>query len=249
MGNLVKTEWFKLRKDRSFRTLTGLLFAVSVLYPLTLLSGGDIAAIKVSEFYAHDVMGVNNEIIKYFPSILAGFFIAGEYSIGTMKSMVSSGSSRMRLYLAKLMVFTMGAMIISAVAPVVMTGVSAIYFGFNSMPEWVFFVQTIGLIMLYAAAFASIMATISTVFADSGKTIGFLLMFFMLFGSILFTLSAKVSFFRPIWNYSVFKWLFVIGNIQTMDGGQLFELLAVPILTYTLFGLIGSWIFQKKEIK
>jgi ABC-2 type transport system permease protein len=125
LGNHIRSELFKLRKNRSFRSLTLILLALAILYPLLIVFDGDSGVIKVNEFYMHSSLGVNNDIIKLIPCFLAGFFISCEYSIGTMKSIVASGNRRIRLYFAKLMVFSIGAIIISLIVPIVMTGVGA----------------------------------------------------------------------------------------------------------------------------
>ncbi|MWC30219.1 ABC transporter permease [Paenibacillus sp. MMS18-CY102] len=249
MYNLIQAEWFKLRKDRSFRTIPLLIIGAAVLLSYFSVQNVGAGAFIISKFYKAEVMGFNIEMIKLFPSILAGFFISGEYAMGTMKSVASSGNIRMRLYWAKLAVFSIGAMIIALILPFVATGASSVISGFNSAPDWLFLAQTTGLYMLYAASFASIMAVISTIFTESGKAIGFLLMFFVFFDELLYVLSSKLSFIEPIWNYSVFKLVLDLGSIRTLDGGQWFTLLAVPVLTYVLFGLLGSWIFHRKEIK
>jgi ABC-2 type transport system permease protein len=249
MGNLLKTEWYKLKKDRSFRFLTWMLVAAAVLFPLIEFDNGASGLPTVKDYYRESILGPHANIVKLIPSILAGFFITSEYSMGTMKSIVSSGNSRFRIYSAKLIVFSIGAIIISLILPIVMTGSSAIYFGFAEMPEWTYYLQTLGLIILYGAAFASIMAIFSILFTDSGKTIGFLLLFFVFADWPLQMLAAKVPLFETILNHSIFKLIYDIIIVNTLKGGDVLVLIVVPILTFLLFGALGSIIFQRKEIK
>jgi ABC-2 type transport system permease protein len=249
MGNLLRTEWYKLRKDRSFQFLTWMLIAVSVLFPLLEFNGGAPGLPTVKEYYLDNVLGVHSNIVKLLPSILAGFFITSEYSIGTMKSIASSGHSRFSIYFAKLAVFSAGSAIISVILPIVMTGACAIYFGFHDMPDGMFYFQTVGLIMLYAAAFASLMAIIAIMFTESGKTIGFLLLFFMLADWLLQVLAAKIPFFEPILNHSIFKLIYDIVIVNQLESRDVTIMVVVPILTFLAFGLLGSIIYRKKEIK
>ncbi|MFB6467461.1 ABC transporter permease [Cytobacillus sp. Hz8] len=249
MGNLLKSELFKLRKDRVFLTLTLLLLAVSFLYPLLIVFNANSDQVTVSEFYQYNIIGGNSYVLKLVPCILAGFFISSEYSNGTMKSIVASGNSRIRAYFAKLLVFSLGMMTISLIFPIFMTGSSAIYFHFKGMPELSFYLQTVGSIALYSVSFASIMAIFATIFTDSGKTIGFLLLFFILFDSILHGISSKISFFEPVYNYSIFKLFLDVVNIPAMNHGEITRLVMIPILSYIVFGYMGSYIFQKKEIR
>jgi ABC-2 type transport system permease protein len=246
MNNLIKAEWFKLRKDRSFWTLIWILVAIALLYTADSIYDGDY---KLDVLYANDMLSLNFQVMQLIPCILAGFFISGEYTVGTMKSIVSSGNSRMRVYLSKLSVFTIGAIILSVLLPIVMMLACGIYVGFADMPSGLFVFQTLGLTALYAAAFGSIMAVFSTMFTESGKSIGFLLLFFMFFDELLHVLSTRMSFLEPVWDYSVFKLLYDIADVKTLDNGQWFTLLLVPIVTFSVFALIGSRIFQSKEIK
>ncbi|UHA58533.1 ABC transporter permease [Metabacillus litoralis] len=249
MGNLIKSEGYKLRKDRAFQLLTWMLIAISFLFPLLEFDREGSALPIVNDYYRNEILGVHTNIVKLIPSILAGFFITSEYSMGTMKSIASSGNSRMRIYFAKLAVFTVGAILISLILPMIMTGASAIYFGFDDMPEWTYYLQTIGLIILYSAAFASIMAVFSILFTDSGKTIAFLLLFFMFVDWPLQVLAAKAPFFEPMISHSVFKLVYDIVVIDQLKGTEVLIIVVIPILTFVAFGLIGSFIYQKKEIK
>lgn len=248
MSNLIRTEWFKLRKDPSFLTLIAALFAVSVLYPL-LMVFDDGGPIRLDELYMYNILGGNNYVIRLVPCVLAGFFISSEYSAGTMKSIVASGNSRLRIYAAKLIIYSIGSILISLMLPVVMTGASAVMFGFNHMPEAGYYIQTLALTMLYAAAFASMMAIFSTIFTDSGRTIAFLLLFFLLIDSALYLLASKLSLFEFIFNHSVFKLLTDVAGIHTPDNVDWFALLSVPVITFIVFGILGGWLYRKKEIK
>ncbi|GIN23342.1 ABC transporter permease [Siminovitchia fordii] len=249
MDNLIKAEWYKLKKDRSLWTLLIILVAVSLSYPLLIVfdEGADI--IKVRDFYQDIILQGNNYVLRLVPCILAGFFISSEYSIGTMKSIASSGNSRFRIYFAKLLVYSIGAILISLVFPIVFTGSASVFLSFNGMPDIGYFLGTLGLTMLYAAAFASLMALFSTIFTDSGKAIGFMLIFFILFDSILYLLSGVNPIFEFVYDYSIFKQFLGIVNAGTMNNAEMVKLIVVPVVTFVVLGILGSILFQKKEIK
>lgn len=251
MGNLLKAELYKLRKDRSLWTLMLGLIGAAVFYPMLIFfDDGALGsqAISVKELLVHTALGGNNYIVRLVPCILAGFFISSEYSIGTMKSIGASGNSRNRIYLAKLIAFSVGTAIISVIFPMVMMMVGALLSGFNDMPELGYVVRTVGFTIIYAVAFASIMSLFSIIFTDSGKTIGFSILFFILFDSILYALSQKFSFIEFIFNHSVFKLYLEIGQLE-LENSVYPKMILVPILTFITFGLLGSFIFQRKEIK
>lgn len=242
-------EWYKLKKDRSLWTLVLILVAISLSYPLLIVFDEGADTIKVIDFYRDTILAGNNYVIRLVPCILAGFFISNEYSIGTMKSIASSGNSRVRMYFAKLIVYSIGAILISLIFPIIFTGASSVFPHFNGMPGIGYFAATIGLTILYTIAFASIMALFATIFTDSGKAIGFMLIFFLLFDSILYVLSSVSPVFEGFFNYSVFKLFLDIVNVDTVHGVEMFKLLIVPVVTFVAFGILGSILFYKREIK
>lgn len=248
MGNLYKTELYKLKKDRSFRTLLCILILFSLLYPFT-TNIDSASKLSLDDYYIYNILSINNDIIKLLPCIFAGFFITSEYSNGTMKSIVSSGNSRLRIYFSKLTMFSIGSVIILIILPIFMTTTAAIRFDFNGTTDWMFIFKTYGLLTIYGAAFASVMTIIATIFTDNGKTIGFLLMFFALINSLLGFIASKLTFLKTIIKNSVFMQYPNIYKVNQLDHSEVFTLIFVPILTFIVLGILGSLIFRKKEIK
>lgn len=243
------SEWYKLKRDRSFWTLILLLMMTSLFYPLLIVFDEGATTIKVIDFYRNTILEGNNYVIRLVPCILAGFFISSEYSIGTMKSITASGNSRAHIYFAKLIVYSIGAVLISLIFPLIFTGAVSVFLHFNGMPGIGYFAGTIGLTILYTIAFASMMALFATIFTDSGKAIGFMLIFFIIFDSILYLLGSLSPVFEIIYNYSVFKLFLDIGNIGTVHGAEMIQLVITPVVTFVAFGILGNYLFQKKEIK
>lgn len=249
MDNVVKSELFKLRKNRSFWTLIMIITVVGASYAPFIYFVLDIKSVSIKELLASVALyGGNNYIVKFVPCILAGFFISSEYSIGTMKSMCASGNSRIRIYIAKLLVFSLGAAVIALILPIIMPSVGILFYGLNDMPGLDYIIQTFGFTIVYAFAFASIMALVAIIFTDSGKTIGFLILFFSLFDSMMYMLAQRFKIMDTIYNYSASK-LFLDISKFNLGNEELLKLWIVPIITFILFGWIGSFVFQKKEIK
>ena len=250
MGNLISSEWYKLKKDRAFWVLSLILLCYSLGYPLIMQSASGVSG---NAFYLNNILSINVEVIRLFPAVLAGFFISSEYSMGTMKSIVSSGNSRNRLYFSKLMVFSIGSAIIMLILPILMVVVGIISFGADVMPEWSFYLKTLGFTALYAMAFASIMAFFSTIFTDSGKSIAFQLLFFGLAADMLLEyISGKVSFLEPIITRSIFmsrSFIFTIDQMGQWSGDDVLTYLVIPIVTFIVFGILGSIVYRRKEIK
>lgn len=251
MSNLIKAEWFKLRKDRAFLTLVGLMLIAAVAYPLMLfMDSSPSEPMYSSQTFLQNALAGNAYVIKFSAALLAGFFISSEYSTGVMKSIASSGNSRVRIFTAKLVIFSVGSMILALVFPVVGTFVVSIINGFD---DWaIHFVQillrSMGLTILYAAGFASIAALFSTILTDSGKAIGFSLIFMWVIDSIIGLIGVYIPLANTLYDYSVFK---LVNDISIPDrnGAQLTALVAVPLVWFLIFGVLGVFAYRKKEIK
>ena len=253
MYNLIRAELFKLRKDRSFLVLLLILTLLSLAYPLLYYMDnktGGKPQFTGAEFLIKFVAS-NGYVIKFSVAALAGFFIASEYTTGVMKSVASSGNDRGKLYTAKLIGFSAGAMVISLIFPLVSLAEVSMISGFGHLPEGagaLYIPRVLGLTLLYTAAYAAIGALFTAVFAESGKTISFLMIFFLAMNMILGALAEYIPALTAVYDYSVFKLLGEIGRPH-MDGGDLPALLLAPLLTIAVSGLLGVLVFRKKEIK
>ncbi|MBW7477138.1 ABC transporter permease [Paenibacillus oenotherae] len=253
MDNLIQSELFKLRKNRSFWTLIFIIMGLAAAFVVLSYIDSRMdqeAEVKGIDYFMNTIIG-NNYMIKFSLPILAGFFIASEYSTGVMKTIASSGNSRLRIYMAKLFVLSFGGIVISLVLPFTLLTIGTLLSGFGELPDGsslAYVLRVTGLTFLYAIAFASIVAVFSTIFAESGKTIGMGLVFFMFIDTILFLLGNFAPFVRTIDDNMVFKLSQEIDALN-MDNGMLFKLIAVPVITYIVLGSLGAWIYTKKEIK
>lgn len=253
MYNLIRAEFFKLRKNRSFWTLLIAFAAVSLAYPLLYYfdhqSSGEpqfTGAQFLTTFIASNAYS-----IKFGVAVLAGFFICNEYATGIMKTIASSGNTRGRLYAAKLIGFALGAMLVSLVFPIVSTVEVTFLSGFGHLPaesSEFFIPRVLGLTLLYTAAYAAIGALFAVILTDSGKTIGVSIIFFLMIDIVLAGIGSKVEFFGKLYDYSIFK---LVGDISkpSIDSGDWPALLLVPLLTIVLCAMLGIFVFRRKDIK
>jgi ABC-2 type transport system permease protein len=245
--DLLMSEWYKLRKNRAFLFLFGLLCFIAILLPFQMIHTVN-ASITVNEMYHSIIVRIYSEVLLVC-CILAGFFITNEYAMGTMKSIVSSGHSRASIFIAKWSQFTIGVIIFSLIFPIIMTTVSALYIGVNQLPELSFYLKTVGLIILYSIAFASIMACFSFWFTNYGLTIGFLLLFFIFSNRIFEILASNIPFFKPLYTHSVFYLKSFIPIIDKANHPSMVVMTVIPIITSIVFIILGILLFQRKDIK
>lgn len=248
MNNLIKSEFYKLRKDRSFWLVMVCIFAISIAFPIIKIdeSGNQATGISIfMEFFQGNIY-----IIKLVPVFISGFFISSDYSRGVMKSIVSSGNSRSRIYAAKLFVFSVPACLFAIMCPLISGGIGAIIFGGGSLPGvsmLTYVLRTVFLTALYGIAFASIVVLFAMIFTDSGKTIGFLFFFFMSIDQFITFIGNYIPFFTDFYKNSILYQLMNTWKLQLADG-ELLRLIVIPVLTYVIMGVLGSIIFSKKEI-
>ncbi|HZG79772.1 MAG TPA: ABC transporter permease [Brevibacillus sp.] len=253
MYNLIKSEWYKLRKDRSFRVLVMIMAAVSIFWPVYWhfdnLMDGDPPFTGIESFLR--AIEGNTLILKVILPILAGFFISNEYAIGVMKNLASSGQSRIVIFTAKLLVYAWGAILLSLLFPFFNLVISTILFGLGEMDHRsaVALVCRLTLFtMLYSASFASIAAWFAITLTNSGKTIATCILFFLTIDVILANMSEYIPLLGTAYEYSAFRLAGDMGSIAPSHT-ELWRLTLVPILTFVGCGLAGSWVYRKKEIK
>lgn len=254
MSNLILSEWYKLRKDRSFRFLSVGLILLGMVYPIlaaidSRMDGDDfVSGIRIFA----DAVAANDYFLKITIGVLAGFFISGEFTNGVMKRAVSAGSSRTRVYAAKLTVYTVGACVLSVLFPLVNMIVGSLIGGFGELAEVdavLFLFRSLGFTMLFAAAFASLSALFAFTLADSGKTIGLTIVFFLFIDTIFNLLGSQLPFVQKIYEYTVFHLYYVSAMNFILSARDMWMSLAIPAATYLVLLAWGVCVFRSKEIK
>ncbi|MHA7964896.1 ABC transporter permease [Paenibacillus sp. CAU 1782] len=250
MYNLIMVEWFKLRKNRSFWTMLAILAILSLAYPLLYYFDSEGPGYTGVEFLLA-FLPSNAYAIKIGVAVLAGFFISNEYATGVMKTIASSGNTRGRLYSAKLIMFSVGAMALSITFPIVSTVEVSLLSGFGQLPggsDLFYLLRILTLTLLYTSAFAAIGALFAVLMTDGGKTIGVSVLFFLGIDVALAGIGSKVAFVETIYQYSIFK---LFGDIPLLDveSGEWLALLLVPLATIVVSGFLGNLVFRKKDIK
>lgn len=255
MFNLLRSEWYKLCRNRSFRLLLTLLFLSAVAYVLINAfdndDGGAVNSTTGLELLTSAMSG-NNYIIKIGLCVLAGFFISSEYSAGTIKRAVASGYSRRTYMTAKLLVFIGGSILTAFVFPVVNFVLGSLIFGIGDLPPGVstmaYLLKSAAMTFTLAASFAAVTGSIATLLTDSGKTIGTAFIFYFFADGLYMMIAKFAPFVNTLYDYSIFNY---INRYQdpllsdTVFGQSVY----IPLLVAIAFIGIGTAVFSRKEIK
>lgn len=255
MLNLLRSEWYKLLRNRSFWLLLSLLFLSAAAYVLLNYfddpnDGGALSGTTGLDMLT-SAMGGNNYIIKIGLSVLAGFYISSEYSTGTIKRAVASGYGRGKYIVAKMIVFVFGSMLTALVFPAVNVALGTMLFGLGDLPgvsESEYLIQSFALTLAFAAAFAALTGAIATLLTDSGKTIGFAFVFYFFADGLYVMAGRHIPFVETLYEHSIFNLINHYADPQ-MSAAFFAESLYVPLLVAIAFGAVAVAIFRRKEIR
>src|SRR5699024_2034404 len=75
-------------------------------------------------------------------SILGAFFISSEYSNGTIKNIVASGYHRWQIYIAKLIVFQIGSVLLILFMSFILGIFGSLFFGLGEWPSKAVLIDT-----------------------------------------------------------------------------------------------------------
>jgi len=255
MFNLIRSEGYKLSRNRSFWVLLAVLVLAAVAYcamkyldqPVDGSSKADLSGLERLAW----AMAGNVFIVKIGLCVLAGFFISSEYASGTMKRTVSSGYSRSRIILAKSIVFSAGSVLIALAFPAASLILGSLLFGLGTVPDVSaaeYIVRCLGLTIALTAGHAAIVALFGTFFNDSGKTIGIGVIFFIFIDTAFGLVGDYLPFVDKIYEYSVFNQINHSYD-PALTSGDIALSIAIPLATAAAFLALGVVAFRRKEIK
>ncbi|MDI4646006.1 ABC transporter permease subunit [Cohnella hashimotonis] len=255
MLNLLRSEWYKLQRNRSFWLLLAVLFVSATAYVLLNYfddpdDGGALTAISGLDMLTAAMAG-NTYIIKIGFSVLAGFFISSEYATGTIKRAVASGYGRAKYITVKVIVFIFGSILIALVFPVVNLALGTALFGLGDLQgvsETAFMLRSFTLTITLGAAFGAVTGAIATLLTDGGKTLGVAFVFYFFADGIYMLAGRHLPFVRTLYEHSIFNLINNYAEPQ-MSAAHFAESIYVPVLVSIAFVAVSIAIFRRKEIK
>ncbi|MCJ7843453.1 ABC transporter permease [Lederbergia sp. NSJ-179] len=268
MYNLIKSEYVKLRQNRTYQILIGLSLLSSIsCVTLFYLAFKNILYIELSNGFTileatpsshFDITGVkafsvtllNHPLLLLLVmSVFAGFFISNDYRSGAFKNAIVSGNERYCIYIAKWIVFTFGIIIALTLFTLLTTVLSSLLFGFGAGIESVLeLIKTFGLYILQVASYASILVLLAFLVEESGKTITLSLI--AVFGIwFLLDFSARhISFMGDVFQATVFYQLIAVVEYQ-QSIWEVTKGMLGGMMTIFVSSTLGIIMFQQKELK
>lgn len=275
MSNLLRVEYYKLMRNKVFWTLIIISALISFLLISIFYMAEQGTLEKIQEFNDNisvekieadpEEVEVPNSGIYLFMStiissdtffinilficIIGAFFITSEYSTGTIKNLVSVGYSRSKIYVSKLVIYSITSLLLTLSFAVFFGIFGTIYFGFGELPreDVIRLVKVLLLICLYVISFVSIAMFFVIMARGTGMALLLSFGFYLVIGSSLKFLSYQFTLFEKISNYSVYSLYTQIGG-SDLSSKDLFQFINVPIITIIIFVIIGISYFKRQDI-
>lgn len=266
MSNLLRVELYKLIRNKIYWVLVTVLSGLAFL--LVLLAYLDQRGVldhveQISVEFSEDVLlftGISMMIDSIHSpdlflsvlmiSIFGAFFISTEYSNGTIKNLVASGYHRWQIYLAKMIVFSIGSIFLVFFMAFILGTFGAIFFEIGEWPSSEIMVKTGKMIvvsMLLLLGFSSIVMLFAMMARGSGVSILLSLGFYFLAGAGLRMIGYKYTIGETLNTYSVYYRYSTLPK-NSLDISNIVELSLIAVITSVVFIVIGAFIFQRKDI-
>ncbi|AOZ92910.1 ABC transporter permease [Paenibacillus crassostreae] len=254
MINLLRAELFKLIKNKVFWTLTIIVTVVfALLHYLITIGWWKVSNSFVDsglELFTSFALAITPFYFMLFLSTLAGFFVANDFMIGVVKLFVMGGHRRSHIFLAKLLIFALGSIILTVVCPLFVTFGGKLLFGFGEMTDPAaigYFARSLGLFLLHLMGFVTLLILIALLVEDSGKTIIISIVLAVLI-SVADVMRPLPGFLETLYQYSIFHHLTDSFRV-TMTHSDVIESLLVALCTILILVFCGNAVFQRKEVK
>src|SRR5690625_1467608 len=194
MSNLLRAEMYKLRRNKTFWVLifTMIVFSSFAHYLIVsdwwFMSGTPFDHAGLSELNALSVF-MTPLYFNFVVSTLAGFYISVEFSQNSViKNQIISGHKRKNIFLAKYVIFSVGAFIVTVLIPfvtalmIVMIMEGGALFAYDPL---LYLLRAYGIFTIAFFSFTALVFVIAILTEESGKTI----LFTFLISAIMFVVE------------------------------------------------------------
>lgn len=250
MYNLIRTEFYKLKRQKLFIVLLFIVIAISsfsafseinlISTPTTPVTGKDS--------FANAFQDIS---MLFVIAVFAGFYIGLDFSNRTIQAELSKGHKRIDIIFAKSFVYSLGASILMLLYPITVCIIHTVNFGWGevfSISSILYLLRIILLGSILNIGTACIYVCFAFLCRDISKTICICFAFPILFSVISGTIGKYFPIIGSILDYSTLSQLKYIVNDRLFIL-SLFPVILSTCVTAVITLTIGSYFFEKAEIK
>lgn len=245
MINLLKAEFYKLKRDKVFYILVGLMILESILCPIIFSKNMTGKKVLTTVLGAHEFLD-----FIILAGIYAGSCIAYEFKVGFIKENISYGHKRMDVVIAKSFVYYFAITIISLISPILITIINTVMNGYGetfTMDSLIFIFRVIVLMELIYISMSSIAVFIA--FVSRNYIITMVSLYILdtvnKFGTAF---SIRYDAVNMIYSKTVFS-QFNIAIAKQINLSQILQVIAICLITILVTTLMSIYIFKKVDIK
>lgn len=252
----VRAEWVKLRTTRTMWAITASAVAVSLGIALLVLlfgtgddsgeAGFDLAnridRISLLQFASFSAI---------FGSVMGVLGIGSEYRHGTATPTFLAVPSRVRVMLAKLVVYLLYGLLLTVVTLVLVSALVALFVSIDGeshdFGDSLFWAVAAGT-LVYGALAAALGVGVGAVLKQPAAAIVVLLAFQLIVETILLSTVPEVGRWAP---FTLGNWLVGISGESGADPEEIVDRVTagVALTGYVvLFGLIGTWLVRRRDV-
>ena len=261
MFNIIKTDLYKFFKSKTFYVilLVTILFAslnvIGTYFALKNIADGTMTGPNAEHMVANGrellIAAFGGGIVLMLITVMSSMFIAKEYSTGVIKDTVSSGISRYKIFLSKVIVSSFASVLLIIINILYQGVFISILIDYGAVFNWeeVLFLFKIFINATFAIlAFNALFVSFATFFKSLGAALGInigLLMFGGLIFSLIALISDKISTITEYWignNITAVIWNFT-ENIYE------WKTLIISASYLTVAIIFGLLVFKRQDIK
>lgn len=248
MYNLLSGEFYKLKREKTFKIITLVCFCMAILLAIAsamegFLSANDSEIIQL--FTGLDALreSINNPgFMLFLGGVFAGLFIGKDFSNKTINHAISMGHSRLSIFISKLIVFLFATTAFMLTYVVMRVTIAIFISGWGeafTSTSLLYAIRILIMGIIVNFTISSLCFMFAFIIRDSAKTITFsfgLVIVNALLGSIYLMWGEKIYIMTQIYKYSIFsqpiniiKEAFTVTDLNIL----IMSIIGTMILTYT----------------
>lgn len=255
MTNLFKAELYKLARNKTFWVLIGVTTGISallhclILLDWWLLSGTQFDTAGLSELNALSPFTIPL-FFNLIVSTLAGYYISTEFTqSAVIKNQMLSGNKRTHIFMAKYLVFSFGAFLVTILIPFITAVILVMIFGqadILNLANLMYLGKAYSLFTLQFLSFTAIVLLIAISAEDSGKTI----IFTLVLSIIMFAIEKLITtpYIKMLYENTFFYQFNEVFK-PSMTGGERLKSTLIGVISLVVTIICGIFMMNRKEIK
>lgn len=267
MLNLLRADFYKLLRRKSFYIcgILGIIVSclaiflenMEIIYNLQNIGMSFDSLPAMYRVYYTGVSAFTRTIATggIFITIMVSMFVSSEFSFGTIKNIISSGKSRLKVYSSKLVMTLIITTIYTLLCGLAGFITGSIFWGTGEITrtEYLEIFRIIGLIIAVEFSMQSVFTMVGFLLRSTGAVITVNLIIETVLAGVLPLLNVLINKVFNVQDFNIMKYwpdtYLAVFNQFEIPTEQLTQGLIVCAVAFAVSTVIGMFTFQKRDIK